>query len=207
VEQRLCSSTPAFGHNKGADETVQLPRTTVADAAWYSRNRANHTAGDSIIMQRRHLLEIGFSAIPLATLGLGALLPTRARSAVTPHAWPESAFHAEAVDAAIADLFGDRAAEDSMRITLTAPDIAENGRVVPVEVETDLPGVETMTILCDGNPYPLLARAHVTPAVAPRVSIRVKMGQSSNLIALVEAEGKLYRATRAVKVTAGGCGG
>jgi sulfur-oxidizing protein SoxY len=78
---------------------------------------------------------------------------------------------------------------------------------VPIEVAADLPGVETMTVLSDGNPYPLLARAHVTPAIAPRVSIRVKMGQSANLIALVEADGKLYRATRAVKVTAGGCGG
>jgi len=158
-------------------------------------------------MQRRKLLETGCIAMPLAALGLGALLPARARAAATAHAWPERAFHAEAVDAVVAELFGDRNAEDSARITLTAPDVAENGRVVPIEVAADLPGVETMTVLSDGNPYPLLARAHVTPAIAPRVSIRVKMGQSANLIALVEADGKLYRATRAVKVTAGGCGG
>jgi sulfur-oxidizing protein SoxY len=158
-------------------------------------------------MQRRQLLEIGFVSMPLAALGFGGLLPVHARAAAAPHAWPDRAFHAEAVDAAVADLFGDRSAEDSEQITLTAPDVAENGRVVPVEVATDLPAVETITLLSDGNPYPLLARAHMTPAVAPRVSIRVKMGESANLIALVEAEGKLYRATRAVKVTAGGCGG
>jgi sulfur-oxidizing protein SoxY len=160
-----------------------------------------------IIMQRRELLETGAMAAAMATVGLGGLLPTRARADNTAHAWPARAFHADAVDAAIAELFGDRDTEESERITLTAPDIAENGRVVPVEVAADLPGVETMTVLSDGNPFPLLARAHVTSAVAPRVSIRVKLGQSATLIALVEADGKLYRGTRAVKVTAGGCGG
>ena len=159
------------------------------------------------MMQRRELLETGFMAAAMVAVGIGGLLPARARSDIAPDVWPERAFHAEAIDAAIAELFGDRSAEDSARITLTAPDIAENGRVVPVEVAADLPGVGTITVLSDGNPYPLLARAHITPAVAARVSIRVKLGQSANLIALVEASGKLYRATRAVKVTAGGCGG
>ena len=93
------------------------------------------------------------------------------------------------------------------KVKLTAPDIAENGRVVPVEVAIDLPAPKALVLLSDGNPFPLLARAHFTPDVEPRVSIRVKMGQSANLIALVEADGNLHRATRAVKVTAGGCGG
>ena len=158
-------------------------------------------------MQRRQLLETGVIAMPLAALGLGSLLPARATAAVTARAWPQAAFHAEALDAAIAELFGERDVHDSAQITLTAPDVAENGRVVPVEVAADLPGVETITLLSDGNPYPLLARAHLTPAVAPRLSIRVKLGQSANLMALVEADGTLYRATRAVKVTAGGCSG
>jgi sulfur-oxidizing protein SoxY len=153
-------------------------------------------------MQRRHLLQTGLAAAPVAALGLSGFLPRQALAT-----WPADAFHAETLEKAIADLIGDRTPEDSDRIMLTAPDIAENGRVVPVEVATDLPGVETMSLFSDGNPFPLLARAHVTPAVAPRVSIRVKMGQSANLIALVEADGKLYRSIRAVKVTAGGCGG
>lgn len=157
-------------------------------------------------MQRRRFLENGVAAAPILALGLGGLVPARTFGAGT-HAWPSNAFHAEDLDTAISELFGAAAAQDTDHIRLTAPDIAENGRIVPVELETDLPGARTMAVLSDGNPFPLLARAQVTPAVAPRVSVRVKMGQSANLIALVEADGGLYRTTRAVKVTAGGCGG
>jgi sulfur-oxidizing protein SoxY len=158
-------------------------------------------------MQRRRLLQTGITAAPFAALGLTGILPARALAATAAVGWPDAAFHAETLDAAIAELFGERSAKDSDRITLTAPDIAENGRVVPVEIATDLPDVRTMTVLSDGNPFPLLARAHVTPAVRPRVSIRVKLGQSANLVALVETDDALYRSTRPVKVTAGGCGG
>jgi sulfur-oxidizing protein SoxY len=159
-------------------------------------------------MQRRRLLVAGLATPPLAALAPAGLLPGRALAATAAaDAWPATAFNAETLDAAIAALFGDRSAEETDRISLTAPDIAENGRVVPVDVAVDLPGVRTLAVLSDGNPYPLLARAQVTPAVAPRVSIRVKLGQSANVIALAETDGGLYRATRAVKVTAGGCGG
>jgi sulfur-oxidizing protein SoxY len=106
-----------------------------------------------------------------------------------------------------ARLFGDRSAEDTDQVVIEAPDIAENGRVVPVEVKVELPNPSSVSLFSDGNPFPLLARAHFTEAVLPRVAIRVKMGQSANLIALAESDGKLYRAVRAVKVTSGGCGG
>lgn len=158
-------------------------------------------------MQRRRLLQTGLTAAPLAALGLTGILPARALATTAAGGWPDAAFHAETLDAAVATLFGERSATDSDRITLTAPDIAENGRVVPVEIATDLPDVRTMTVLSDGNPFPLLARAHVTPALRPSVSIRVKLGQSANLIALVETDDGLYRRMRPVKVTAGGCGG
>ncbi len=158
-------------------------------------------------MQRRQLLRTGLAAaVPLATLGLNGWPSARALAA-TVDAWPEAAFHAEALDGAIAALLGEHDAADSDRIVIEAPDIAENGRVVPVEIGTDLPGARSVTVFSDGNPFPLLARARLTSAVAPRVSIRVKLGQSANLIALVEADGGLYRATRAVKVALGGCGG
>jgi sulfur-oxidizing protein SoxY len=152
-------------------------------------------------MQRRHLLQGAAGALPLAALGLAGLpRPVRA-------AWPERAFHDQDLAAVEADLFGDRTPQDSDAVVITAPEIAENGRVVPVEVSIDLPAPRTLTLLSDANPYPLLARAHFTPAVEPRVSLRVKLGESANLIALVEADDGLYRAARAVKVTAGGCGG
>ena len=108
---------------------------------------------------------------------------------------------------AMCKLFAEVAVEDTDLVAITAPDIAENGRVVPVEVRIDLPNPQRLALLSDGNPFPLLAQAHFTPEVEPVVSVRVKMGESANLIALAEADGKLYRAMRAVKVTAGGCGG
>jgi sulfur-oxidizing protein SoxY len=157
-------------------------------------------------MQRRRVLETGLIAAPLASLGLGGLLTARTAAAAPP-AWPSEAFHAEALDDVMAQLFDGRSMTDSDRITIGTPDIAENGSIVPVDVVADLPGIERITLLSDGNPFPLLARARLTPAVAPKVSIRVKMGQSANLIAVAEADGGLYKAARAVKVTAGGCGG
>ncbi len=78
---------------------------------------------------------------------------------------------------------------------------------MPVEVSITLPAATTLTRLSDGNPFPLLARARLTGAIDPWVATRVKLGQSARLIAVVEAEGGLYRASRPVKVTAGGCGG
>jgi len=153
-------------------------------------------------MRRRALLKTTVQATALTALGAAGLLPRLGLAE-----WPTDAFHAEELDAVLTDLFGDQVATDSDKVKLTAPDIAENGRVVPVEVAIDLPAPKALVLLSDGNPFPLLARAHFTPDVEPRVSIRVKMGQSANLIALVEADGNLHRATRAVKVTAGGCGG
>jgi sulfur-oxidizing protein SoxY len=153
-------------------------------------------------MQRRQLLRGSAAAAPLAALYLSGLLPRPLLAA-----WPDQAFHAEELAAAHTDLFGDRTVEDSDAIAITAPDIAENGRVVPVEVSIDLPAPERLALFSDANPFPLLAQAHFTAAVEPRLSVRVKLGQSANLIALVEADGKLYRASRAVKVTSGGCGG
>jgi sulfur-oxidizing protein SoxY len=121
--------------------------------------------------------------------------------------WPADAFNAEKIPDVERLLFGDRPVEDSDRVTIEAPDIAENGRNVPVDVEIGLPAASSVTLISDSNPYPLLARAHFTPEVESRLSVRVKLGDSGNLIAIVEADGKLYRAKRPVKVTAGGCGG
>lgn len=153
-------------------------------------------------MQRRQALTSVVSATSLAALWSAGVFPTLARAA-----WSSDAFQATDPRIAEALLFGEVAVEDTDQIQMTAPDIAENGRVVPVEVSIALPQPSTLALLSDGNPAPLLARARFTPAVEPRIAIRVKLGESSNLIALVEADGKLYRQTRAVKVTAGGCGG
>jgi sulfur-oxidizing protein SoxY len=154
------------------------------------------------MMQRRNFIKSGLATAPWI-----AMAATGLQSKTAMAVWPSAAFHLEDLSEAERLLFADTPVEDSDRIAVTAPDIAENGRVVPVQVVIDLPDPKTLTLLSDGNPFPLLARARLTPDVEPTLSIRVKLGQSANLIALVEADGRLYRATRAVKVTSGGCGG
>lgn len=153
-------------------------------------------------MKRRQALKTGVSAAAMTTLWAAGLLPEGALAA-----WPGDAFEAQDIGLAERLLFGDAAIEPSDQIVITAPDVAENGRVVPVEVTIALPEPTMLALLSDGNPSPLLARARFTPRVEPRLALRVKLGESSNLIALVQAGGRLYRQTRAVKVTAGGCGG
>ena len=134
--------------------------------------------------------------------GLGALLLSGAARA----AWPEAAFEADQADDVLAKLGGkDAAASDA--ITITAPDIAENGAVVPISVSTTLPEVTRVSILVANNPLPLTSTYDLAAGAVPYVATRVKMLKTSEVLALVEAGGKTYAATREVKVTIGGCGG
>ena len=129
------------------------------------------------------------------------LLPARAFAGTL------SAFKATETKSVIADLFGDLPIEESAAVKLRAPDIAENGAVVPVSVATDIAGVESISLIIDENPNPLSATFDLTPEVVANVSFRVKMGKSSTVSALVKTADKIYVATREVKVTIGGCGG
>jgi len=122
-------------------------------------------------------------------------------------AWPEKAFTAGSRDDAMQALFGTTDASVSSAVTLNAPDIAENGRVVPVSVSSTLDGVESISIIVEQNPSPLAASFDLGPGAVADVSTRLKMGKTSNVIAVVKADGKLYTATKEVKVTIGGCGG
>jgi len=153
-------------------------------------------------MQRRLFLRSAFSAAQVSLLlGLG-LRPTQALAN-----WPADAFHADNMPDVERLLFGDVDIFESDKIEIDAPEIAENGVKVPVDISIDLPAVESVTLLSEKNPFPLLAQARLTPDVDPYLSVRVKMGDSGHLIAVVKSDGKLFRAARAVKVTAGGCGG
>jgi len=102
---------------------------------------------------------------------------------------------------------GGTIAADSKDITITAPDIAENGAVVPVAVASAIPKTESIAILIEKNPNTLAASFDIPPGTDPAISTRVKMGQSSNVYALVKADGKYYVASKEIKVTLGGCGG
>ncbi len=119
---------------------------------------------------------------------------------------PDSAFSANDADKAIADLFG-QTPVGSDQVKMKIPDIAENGAVVPVTVSTDLENVESISIVVVNNPTPLAATFLLTPRSIPSVAVRIKMGQTSQVRALVSAGGNLYSTSKDVKVTIGGCGG
>jgi sulfur-oxidizing protein SoxY len=121
--------------------------------------------------------------------------------------WPAAAFSAKTVDDSLKDLLGGTKLEASDKITVKAPDIAENGAVVPVTVEADLDGIQSISIVVPGNPTPLIASFDMGPGAIGFVSTRIKMAKTSKVIAVAKVGDKLYSGSREVKVTIGGCGG
>ena len=119
---------------------------------------------------------------------------------------PDEAFDADNANAVTKGLF-DTDVTASDRVKLKIPDIAENGAVVPVTISTDLADVESISVIVDNNPTPLAAMFVLSPRSVANVSVRIKMGESSQVQAIVKAGGKLYSASKEVKVTIGGCGG
>ena len=137
------------------------------------------------------------------------LLAALAAAGVAPAAWAQwnqSAFDMKSVADAMRAL-GAQSPAASDAIAIKAPDIAENGAVVPVAVESRLPNTESITLLIEKNPQPLAASFGIPAGTEPSVSTRVKMGQSSDVYALVKADGKFYVAKKEIKITLGGCGG
>jgi sulfur-oxidizing protein SoxY len=140
------------------------------------------------------------------TLGVavsaGLLTPTAVLAA-----WPDKAFKAKQVSEALNALVGMGEAAESGEIKVKAPDIAENGAVVPITVTTSLKDVESISILAPNNPSPLIASFNMGTGAHGYASTRIKMGKSGDVVAVVKAGGKLYSAKKEVKVTIGGCGG
>jgi len=118
----------------------------------------------------------------------------------------KAAFDGKSLDDVLKAL-GGSSADKSSAVTINAPDIAENGAVVPVGVTTTLPKTQQIAILVEKNPSALAAQFLMTADTEPFVASRVKMAQTSNVHALVKADGKWYVTTKEVKVTLGGCGG
>ena len=118
--------------------------------------------------------------------------------------WNKSGFESNVLTDAIKAL-GATGAAESKDIVITAPDIAENGAVVPVAVTSRIPNTRSISILSEKNPFPLAATFDVSGSDA-YVSTRIKMGQTSNVRAIVQADGKFYTAAKEVKITIGGCG-
>ena len=153
-------------------------------------------------MKRRAFLKstLATGAVGIA-VGAGLLQPR-----IVLAAWPESAFAEKSLDGAMSAL-GAGSASASGDINIKAPDIAENGAVVPVTVSTSIPNVEKISVMVEKNPQPLAASFDLTSKCEGFVSTRIKMGKTSDIIAVVQAGGKAFTAKKTVKVTIGGCGG
>jgi sulfur-oxidizing protein SoxY len=120
--------------------------------------------------------------------------------------WNKAAFDTKTLADAVKAMGGSAPAE-SKDITITSPDIAENGAVVPFTIASKLAKTDSIALLVEKNPNILAANFTIPDGTEPWVNTRVKMGQTSNVIALVRADGKYYYASKEVKVTLGGCGG
>jgi sulfur-oxidizing protein SoxY len=152
---------------------------------------------------RRKLLQALSAALPLAIAAGAGLL--RAGNALAA-AWNKTGFDAKAAADALKSL-GVTGAQPSKEIILTAPDIAENGAQVPVTITSRIPNTQSISIVVDKNPFPLNSTYEFANGAESYVSIKLKMGQTSNVVAVVKADGKFFTASKEVKVTIGGCGG
>ena len=142
----------------------------------------------------------------LAGLGLfeaSMLLPAYGADAAQ---WPQDAFKQKSEADALKALYG-KSAEASDKVSLDAPEIAENGAVVPIAVASTLPKVTGIAILVLENPFTLVAAYKIPEGTLAAVANRLKMAKTTKVVAVVESDGKLYSASREVKVTVGGCGG
>lgn len=152
--------------------------------------------------RRRHLLK---GAASLGTLGLTlgtGLVPGTALAD-----WPAKAFASRDEKEAIKLAEGEGAFETG-HVRITAPDIAENGGVVPVSIESDLPNVVSITLFAEKNPFPLNSEFELGEGTVPYVSTRVRLAETQHVTALAKtADGKLYGGKKLIKVTIGGCGG
>jgi sulfur-oxidizing protein SoxY len=137
----------------------------------------------------------------VAALALAVLRPLSALAA-----WNKDAFGAKTAADALKSL-GIGEAAPSKELAIDAPQIAENGAVVPIEVSSSIPGTRAISVIIEKNPFPLVARFEFKEGALPFVKVNVKMGETSDIRAIAEAGGKSYSATREVKVTIGGCGG
>ena len=151
---------------------------------------------------RRSVLKFMGSVAALAATGAGGLLRTAESWAAN---WNKAGFESKALADVLKNLGAANAAE-SRDIVITAPDIAENGAVVPVAITSKLPNTQQISIVAEKNPFPLAATFDVSGGVEGYVSARLKMGQTSDVWAVVKADGKYFTARKEVKITVGGCG-
>ena len=137
---------------------------------------------------------------------LGALAAVLARPFAALAAWNENAFGAKTAQDALKTI-GAAGAVPSKDIVIEAPEIAENGAVVPIEIASNIPGTSSLAVVLERNPFPLAAKFDFKEGAVPYVKVNVKMAETSDVRVVATAAGRHYAATKEIKVTIGGCGG
>lgn len=153
-------------------------------------------------LRRVVLRGAGGSAALAVALAAGLLKPQPARAA----GWNKDAFGAKTPADALKGI-GAASPTESKDILIDAPQIAENGGVVPIEITSNVPGTRSIAVLIEKNPFPLAGKFDFKEGAVPFVKVNVKIGESSNVRVVAEAGGKFYVAVKEIKVTIGGCGG
>ncbi len=160
---------------------------------------------DKLDQQRRTFVKGAISASTMALVATsGLLLPKR----LLAH-WPTDAFTAETLEDALLALLGQAeiANDSALKFKVGAPpSYAVNGASVPIEIQSDLPNIERIAVLVEKNPLPLVMNLEMTPAVKLPFKSMIKIREDSNVMAIIRADGKLYKTTRFVEVDIGGCG-
>lgn len=149
------------------------------------------------MIQTRRTITLGL----VAALGAVLLKPVRALAA-----WNDDAFKARSTMDGMKAL-GISDPQDSSDIVIRAPDIAENGAVVPIDVTSNIPGTTRIAVFIEKNPFPYTGSFDFAAGAVPFVHLRAKMGETSPVRVVVAANGKFYTTAKEVKVTIGGCGG
>ena len=157
-------------------------------------------------MQRRDVLKKG-GGVSLLTLVVAAGWLSPGEALAQAAAWNKAAFDTKTMEETMKALGGSMPAQSKDITFVQTPDIAENGAVVPIGIASAIPKTEAIAILVEKNPNMLAAVFELPAGTDPSISTRVKMGQSSNVYALVKADGKFYVVSKEIKVTLGGCGG
>jgi sulfur-oxidizing protein SoxY len=153
---------------------------------------------------RRQTLQAAGGAGLYAAFAAIGLIP--AGDAAAQQQFNAAAFQAKSIADALKAL-GAAAPENSKDVMIVSPDIAENGAVVPVGIKSNLPKTDFMALMIEKNPFALTGAYDLLAGAEPEVNMRVKMGQSSDVYAIVRADGKYYMTKKEIKVTLGGCGG
>jgi len=155
--------------------------------------------------QRRQVLKGAISASTLAMVAAsGLLLPKQ----LLAH-WPKDAFNAETVEDALLTLLGQAEVAEDSAVSFkvgTPPSYAVNGASVPIQILSNIENIERIAVLVEKNPFPLAMSLDITPAVRLPFKSMIKIREDSQVIAIIRANGKLYKTSRFVEVDIGGCG-